>query len=537
MLAMRSATMQREIVLTVSQPHIQGPRSVIASSSTAPETIREMPGSPQAATLLALREVATAAWLSRHHLCPVSAGAEESDVRILVSSQTDVSDVDELALAVGRPLITESVSPDVLERAIENFRRAGESRADTETLEDPADSSDADARGLASQPPVVRYFNLLVREAVALRASDIHLEASRQGLTARFRIDGVLSDGPAAPPGMHNAVVSRCKLLAGLDIAERRKPQDGRIRIRLDERELDLRVSSVPTLHGESVVVRLLDRGDRPVALSELGMPALILDRALDAISRPHGMVLVTGPTGSGKTTTLYAALAQRSAGTEKLITVEDPIEYQIPRVTQVPVHQGAGVSFASALRAILRQDPDVVLIGELRDEETAGVAVQAAMTGHLVLATLHTNDALSAFARLVDLSVPPYLLVDTVSAVIAQRLVRCVCLACANDAPLTQDDIVWLEGLGDDPRSGRFVRGRGCQECRGTGYRGRVGIFECVTMSEPLRAAITSGTSRDELLRVAVDAGGFVNLAEDGLAKARAGLTTLEEVRRVAVA
>ena len=472
-------------------------------------------------------------WLLRHSMCPIAAADGES-VHLLVTELTETSDIQEFECAAGASFQILATTTDVIERSVERFRRL--------TLGDDAplvvaqgDDSDSDTRGLASQPPVVRYVNLLVREAVAAEASDIHLELARAGLVARFRIDGVLTDGSSPPAGLHGAVVSRCKLLAGLDIAEKRRPQDGRVRMRLADSDLDLRVSTVPTLHGESVVIRLLDRGNRPVALKDLGMPASSLDRLEPIIRRPQGLVLVTGPTGSGKTTTLYAALAHRNNGAEKLITVEDPVEYQIPGVTQVPVHHATGVSFATALRAILRQDPDVLLIGELRDSETATVAIQAAMTGHLVLATLHTNDAVSAFARLLDLGVPSYLLVDTVTAVVAQRLVRRVCGSCSSESPLSDEDMRFLGAIVPDSAIAVEQRGAGCTACRGTGFHGRVGVFETIVPDAEFRRTLIAGAGRDELLHCLRAAGEFVTLAEDGLAKVSAGATTVSEVRRVA--
>jgi general secretion pathway protein E len=303
--------------------------------------------------------------------------------------------------------------------------------------------------------------------------------------------------------------LSRLKLLAELDIAERRRPQDGRIRVRLHSRELDLRVSTVPTMFGESVVLRLLDHGGRPVSLGELGMPEDLLHSMSRLATRPHGLLLVTGPTGSGKMTTLYAALQQRDAASEKIITIEDPIEYQLPGITQMPVHRQAGVTFGAALRAILRQDPDVVMIGEMRDEETAEIAMQAAMTGHLVLSTLHTNDAISAIPRLLDLGVPAYLVAATLRGVLAQRLGRRVCGSCA---------------------------GSGCGDCRRTGYRGRLGIFELLVLDDALREAITSGASRARLQALATEAR-MTPLHEDGLRKAADGLTTATEVLRVVAA
>ncbi len=472
-------------------------------------------------------------WLLRHSMCPLQA-ADSDTLQLLVTDQTESTDIHELEYATRRRFELYRTSSDVVERAIERFRRLT-TQGESTSLASEQDESAADTRGLASQPPVIRYVNLLVREAAALQASDIHLEGARDGLTARFRIDGVLGDGPIPPPGMHGAIVSRCKLLAGLDIAEKRRPQDGRIRMRLEESELDLRVSTVPTLHGESIVIRLLDRGSRPVALAALGMPHTALEELSSIIARPQGLVLVTGPTGSGKTTTLYAALAHRNNGSEKLITVEDPIEYQIPGVTQVPVHHGTGVSFASALRAILRQDPDVLLIGELRDSETAAVAIQAAMTGHLVLATLHTNDAIGAFPRLLDLGVPPYLLVDTVTAVVAQRLVRRVCEECGLHLRPSSGDVRWMEAVGGAAIAAVERRGVGCIACRGTGFRGRVGVFESVVPNEELRRAVATGVGHDGLVKCLEQSATHVSLVADGLAKVAAGVTTIAEVRRVA--
>jgi general secretion pathway protein E len=389
----------------------------------------------------------------------------------------------------------------------------------------------ADVRELASQPPVVRYVNLLIREAYDAGASDVHFEATRDGLSARLRIDGVLTPALEPPQELQHAIVSRVKLLAELDIAERRRPQDGRIRARLEDRELDLRVSTIPTLYGESVVLRLLDRGGRPVELEGLGLDG-IAQAALESIARrPHGMLLVTGPTGSGKTTTLYACLMRRDVRQEKIVTVEDPIEYHLGGVTQVPVLRQAGVTFASALRSILRQDPDVIMIGEMRDSETAEIAVQAAMTGHLVFSTMHTNDAISAIPRLVDLGVPEYLVAATLEGVLAQRLVRQVCPACRDDYEPTAS-LVSL--LADGPVGRvRLHRGRGCAECRGTGYRGRVGIFEFLIIDDAMKDAISRRGGRQELRELA-KAHGLRTLRQDGWAKVRAGITTIDEVLRV---
>jgi general secretion pathway protein E len=388
-----------------------------------------------------------------------------------------------------------------------------------------------DARDLANEAPVVRFVNLLIREAHDARASDIHLESTREGLRVRFRLDGVLADAPSPPKGLQAAVVSRIKLLAELDIAERRAPQDGRIRLRLESRELDLRISTVPTLYGESVVLRLLDRGGRPVALEELGMGVDTLTRFRRLAEKPHGILLATGPTGVGKTTTLYAALGLRQQTAEKIITVEDPVEYQLEGVTQVPVHAKAGMTFGSALRSILRQDPDVLMVGEMRDAETAGIAVQAAMTGHLVFSTLHTNDAASAVARLVDMKVEPYLIAATLEGVLAQRLVRRICPECRERY---RPDAGMVALLAAQPVGATTLeRGRGCPACRNTGYRGRTGLFEFLIVAEEVKDAILDRRPVAQLRDLAQKQG-LIPLRQDGWRKVQAGITTVEEVLRV---
>jgi general secretion pathway protein E len=443
-----------------------------------------------------------------------------------------MSAVGEVAFAYGTAAQTEVVPLREIEGMIERLATNSGRSLELERIESEHDEDLAtDVRDLVNQPPVVRYVNLLVRDAYDAGASDIHLEATRSGLSARFRLDGVLSAAPEAPAELHHAIVSRIKLLANLDIAERRRPQDGRIRVRLESRELDIRVSTVPTMFGESVVLRLLDRGGRPVELSELGMPQNVLEAMSALATKPHGMVLVTGPTGSGKTTTLYAALARRDASREKIVTVEDPVEYQLGGITQVPVNRQAGVTFASALRSILRQDPDVVMIGEMRDSETAEIAIQAAMTGHVVFSTVHTNDACGAIPRLLDLGVPDYLIAATVEGIIAQRLVRRVCDSCrVTYSPSAQ----LVARLARQPTGKvRLTRGQGCAACRGTGFRGRIGIFELLEMTETLRDALSKRLTRSELRELAIKEG-MLPMSADGWVKAAAGLTTVEEVLRV---
>ncbi|HXC25162.1 MAG TPA: GspE/PulE family protein [Gemmatimonadaceae bacterium] len=445
-------------------------------------------------------------YLLHHGVCPTN--WSESGA-LIVAARPDAfrEALDELALAYACPVMAEEASADNVTRLIERLTTHAERLVELARIEAmPAmDDLDTDVRDLANQPPVVRYVNLLVRDAYDAGASDIHLEATGAGLSARYRLDGVLAPAQEPPANLHYAVISRIKLLAELDIAERRRPQDGRIRVRLGVRDLDLRVSTVPTIHGESVVLRLLERGGRPVELHELGMPPDVLAGVTSVAARAHGMLLVTGPTGSGKTTTLYAALARRDTAAEKIMTVEDPVEYQLAGITQMPVHRQAGVTFGSALRSILRQDPDVIMIGEMRDPETAEIAVQAAMTGHLVFSTLHTNDAAGAIPRLIDLGVPPYLVAATVDAVLAQRLVRRRCDRC---------------------------HGEGCASCRGTGFRGRIGVFELIRLTREMRDAITQGATADQLADLARRAG-TRSMRDDGDTKVQAGVTTVEEVLR----
>ena len=384
---------------------------------------------------------------------------------------------------------------------------------------------------LANEAPVVKLVNLLLLEALESRASDVHLEGYQDGLRVRYRIDGVLQDAPAPPTHLMPAIISRLKIMAELDIAERRLPQDGRIRLRLQNRQVDVRVSTLPTLRGESVVLRLLDKERGRIGLAELGMAPDTMQQFTEAISRPHGIVLSTGPTGSGKTTTLYAAVDLIRTGREKILTVEDPVEYQLPGVPQVPVNEKVGVTFATALRALLRQDPDVMLVGEIRDSETAEIATQAALTGHLVLSTLHTNDAATALTRLLDLDVAPYLVASTVDAVLAQRLVRVICRSCRTSMRVEPS---LLRGL--DRSAADLVeawRGTGCDDCRGTGYRGRTGVYELLVMDDELRSELLNRRGSGELRQIAI-AKGMRTLQGDGIRLVRAGVTTLEEVLRV---
>jgi general secretion pathway protein E len=389
-------------------------------------------------------------------------------------------------------------------------------------------------KDLASEAPVIRLANLLIARAVEARASDIHVEPFESKLVVRYRIDGVLREVEAPPSRLCAAVISRIKIMAKLNIAERRLPQDGRIKIAVRGKEIDLRVSVVPTMHGESVVMRILDRGGVTLDLAALGLEGDTSRSYLGILEQPHGVLLITGPTGSGKTTTLYASLLRLNTPEKKIFTVEDPIEYQLAGINQVQIKPQIGLSFAHVLRAILRQDPDIIMIGEIRDRETAEIAVQSALTGHLVLSTLHTNDAASAVTRLLDMGVEDYLLTSTVNGIAAQRLVRTLCRHCREAyEPLPE----LIAQLGVEERAGtgppRLFRARGCEHCSGTGYFGRTSIIEVLVMSDGIRRLVLQHAEAREVRRVAVGEG-MCTLYADGVRKALAGVTTLEEVLRV---
>ena len=388
-------------------------------------------------------------------------------------------------------------------------------------------------KDLASEAPVIRFVNTIIGRVIDLRASDIHLEPFDDGLHVRYRVDGVIHPGELVPPRLSAAVNSRVKLLAHLDIAERRLPQDGRIKTRVKGRELDLRVSTVPTVHGESVVMRVLDRASVRLELEKMGFEKDTLARFNGLLARPHGILLVTGPTGSGKTTTLYAALAKIDASAQKIITVEDPVEYQLEGINQIQVHSQINLTFANALRSILRQDPDIIMIGEMRDGETAQIAVQSALTGHLVLSTLHTNTAAGAVIRMQDMGVEPYLITSAVNGVLAQRLVRTLCGHC-KEAYEPSSEVRETTGLSRFCPPGQPIyRAVGCEHCRQSGYRGRTGIHELLVLDEPMRRAIIDGRDAGSLNAIAAQSG-MLSLHEDGLRKVAAGHTTLDELARV---
>jgi type II secretory ATPase GspE/PulE/Tfp pilus assembly ATPase PilB-like protein len=453
-----------------------------------------------------------ARFMEQHAVLPLHV-AEDGVVVVAAARPVDGTVTDTLRRRFGREVrLVEAPLNDVQAALL----AAGRGTEPVTAVGAGDDGSLGDLRAQADDAPVVQLVNAAIADALRRGASDVHLESAADGLRIRLREDGVLRDLARYPTSLVAGALSRVKLLAGLDIAERRLPQDGRARVRLAGRDVDVRVATLPGLHGESAVLRVLDHGGGEArTLDALGLPAPLAARLETVLRRTSGLVLATGPTGSGKTTTLYAALSHLNTPGVKVVSVEDPVEYELPGVTQVPVHRKAGLGFAQALRSILRHDPDIVMVGEMRDRETAEVAVQAALTGHLVFSTLHTNDAASGVTRLVDMGIEPYLVAATVQAILAQRLVRLLCPSCARPGP-------------DGTRVAT-----GCEACRQTGYRGRAGLYELLVPDEAFRRAIVERASLGTLREIA-RASGTVFLAEAGEAQVRSGLTSRAEVLRV---
>ena len=469
-------------------------------------------------------------FLRTHHIYPLR--VDESSLTVALAVADDAFILKALELATGLKVLPCVALESDIDRALASNDDAGDAE---ETADFELDSGDfvEHLKDLASEAPVIRMVNQIIGRVTDLRASDIHLEPFDDGLHVRYRVDGVIATSEVVSPQLSAAVNSRVKLMAHLDIAERRLPQDGRIKTRVKGRELDLRVSTVPTVHGESVVMRVLDRTSVRYSLESMGFAPDNLERFNHLLARPHGILLITGPTGSGKTTTLYSALSKLDADAFKIITVEEPVEYQLEGINQIQVHQQIGLSFASALRSILRQDPDIIMIGEMRDGETAQIAVQSALTGHLVLSTLHTNTAAGAIVRLKDMGIEPYLITSSVNGVLSQRLVRRLCEHCKQ--PYVPDPVVQVSsGL---QRMGlhapQLFKAVGCEQCRQTGYVGRCGIHELLVIDDGMRRAVLDGLDAASLHTKAT-AAGMHTLYEDGLRKVAAGITTLDELLRV---
>lgn len=461
----------------------------------------------------------------------------------LVLAMVDPSDeyvLNAFRLVTRRKISPRLAVPSELEAAFERLYGSGKSSMDqivgeVETREDDDGNEDLQhLKELASEAPIIRLVSLIISHALQARASDIHIEPFENRLIVRYRVDGVMHEVESPPRRFSAAVISRIKIMANLDIAERRLPQDGRIKLRIQGKEIDLRVSTVPIMHGESVVMRILDKSGTALDFARLGFDPDVLARFLDVLMQPHGIVLVTGPTGSGKTTTLYTALDRLNNPDLKILTVEDPVEYQMEGINQIQVKAQIGLTFANALRSIVRQDPDVIMIGEIRDLETAQIAVQAALTGHMVLSTLHTNDAASTINRLLDMGMDDYLLTSTINGILAQRLVRTLCTHCRQAYPALPEVVEEMQlrrYTQADPVM--LYRPVGCDECGGTGYTGRISIVELLVMTDAIRSMIMRHVTAGEIRQQAITEG-MQTMYENGLSKTVVGVTTIEEVLRV---
>ncbi|MCE2882638.1 MAG: GspE/PulE family protein [Planctomycetaceae bacterium] len=493
------------------------------------------PSDPAAAELLA-PEVAV-----RLGAVPVSTDA----VRIVVAmlDPLDTAAVDEIGAVTGRVVRRIGLDAPAFRDLMRDrygttaARMAETLASDGGLAATPDDEHNLDAieaddvHRMAEQPTLINLVNLLLLEAIQSRTSDVHIEPFESELRVKYRIDGVLVSQPQPPKHLQAALIGRVKIMAGMNIAERYVPQDGHITLRFEGRKVDIRVSTVPTLYGESVVMRILDKSSLPLDLVSLGMSEphrALVDRMIE---KPHGLVLVTGPTGSGKTTTLYAALSKLYDPRKKIITIEDPVEYELNGINQIPVNPKRGLSFATGLRAILRQDPDIVFVGEIRDTETVDIAIRSALTGHLIFSTLHTNDAISSVGRLFDMGAEPYLVASVLEGLLAQRLGRRLCTGCRETRPITEDVDRRLTPEERLKFNGLQTVGRGCDRCSGSGFRGRLGFYEIVRVSSPLRAAIAQNRPVHEL-KALLDPE-FTTMREDGMRKAAAGITTIEEVLR----
>ncbi|HXP31520.1 MAG TPA: type II secretion system ATPase GspE [Stellaceae bacterium] len=482
-------------------------------------------------------ESASPKFLKQAQILPLS---DTPDRLVLaVTDPLDEYSVRSLALLTGKPVEIRIATPSDVELAYEKLYGGQKSTISQIVNEIEAEESGSDEdvdrlRDLASEEPVIRLVNLLISRAVESRASDIHIEPFLNRLGVRFRVDGVLREGATPPVRLRSAIVSRIKIMAKLNIAERRLPQDGRIRIAIRGRDYDLRVATVPTLHGEGVTLRILDRASLVEDFAVLGFAPDTLARYLELLERPQGILLVTGPTGSGKTTTLYTSLMRLNTPEKKIFTVEDPIEYQLEGVNQVQVKPQIKLTFVEILRALLRHNPDVIMIGEMRDFETAQIAIQAALTGHLVLSTLHTNNAASSITRLLDMKIEDYLVTSTVNGVMAQRLVRRLCEACRRPRRVLPE---FYERMGMTPlmqeRTATLYEPVGCEHCHQSGYRGQTAVIEVLPMSDTIRQMVLRHAEAREIHRAAVEEG-MRPMYQDGLIKALDGVTTIEEVLRV---
>ncbi len=471
----------------------------------------------------------------RHHLIPIR--QNDDQLVVAMSDPLDIHAIDDLRLLTGMDIAPMLASQSDIRRLGEQsyMTRMMQDVQQAERAVDDEDSLDvADLQKMAKEELVIQMVNLIINQAIQDRASDIHLEPFDKEFRVRYRVDGVLHEVNPPPKRFHNAVISRIKILSDMNIAERRLPQDGRMRIRAAGRQIDLRISTIPTVYGESCVMRILDKQTAMLGLTELGMERGMFGKFRRLIQEPHGIILVTGPTGSGKTTTLYAGLSEIYTVEKKIITVEDPVEYQLNGINQIQVQPSIGLTFAGGLRSIVRQDPDIIMVGEIRDHETVEISIQAALTGHLVFSTLHTNDAAGAISRLLDMGAEPFLVASSLIGVAAQRLVRMNCKHCLE--PYEEKPEV-LHEIGIDPevvKKKPLMRGKGCPECKGLGFRGRSGIYEMLTVEDHIRRMIIGRESATSIRQHAQKTQGMLTMLQDGKARVLEGKTTIAEVLRV---
>jgi len=455
---------------------------------------------------------------------------ENGTLVIAMSDPGDIYAADQIQMHINMPIEIDFSSPAEIEAAQKRFYSVKQ-KITKDLFAGLAKESGSDQAALGGGASIIKLVDLILAQAVRDRASDIHIEPEHELLRIRFRIDGILHEIPSPPKDWEGALISRIKVLSGMDIAESRIPQDGHFQAKADDKVIDFRVSTLPTIHGENVVMRLLDTASVTIGLERLGFTTFdMLRKYEDLIARPYGIILSTGPTGSGKTTTLYSALMKINTVDRNIITIEDPVEYRLGLIRQVQVNSKAGITFAAGLRSMLRQDPDVIMVGEIRDLETAIIAVQAALTGHLVFSTLHTNDAPSAVTRLINMGVEPFLIAACLIGIMAQRLVRVICPNCKESYEPSKALLEKWGLKGGIP----LYRGKGCDNCKGTGYRGRSGIYELLVVDDELREMILNESTSTVLLRKKAQEKGMVLLSEDGVGKALAGITTIEEVARV---
>jgi type IV pilus assembly protein PilB len=479
--------------------------------------------------------------IAQMYLC-VPVGVKNGSVQIALAEPLDPSRPDEIQFAIKHDVQVVVCDPAEIQKAIERYYGQEENESFSEILkeigadkniarevDEAADDAKA-AEALANEVPIVKFVNLVLQQAVIDRASDIHFEPFETEFRIRYRVDGALYEMAPPPKYLALPVISRIKVMAGLNISEKRLPQDGRISHNLNGRQVDLRVSTLPTAFGESVVLRVLDRGSVNLEIEALGFPKYVHEFVSEVIQRPNGIFVVTGPTGSGKTTTLYSCLRRVNTIDSKLLTAEDPVEFDIEGIMQVAINEAAGMTFAKALKSFLRQDPDIIMVGEMRDLETAQISIQASLTGHLVLSTLHTNDSPGAVTRLVDMGVEPFLISSTLMAVLGQRLVRTTCKNCRTPFEPTEDQLALLNLSPHDLGDKVFHYGRGCSVCNDTGYKGRKGIYELLVISEAIRTLINERAPTIVIRQKAVELG-MVTLREDGLRSIFDGDTTIEEV------